>query len=250
MSNEELAVLIQSGKKEYIGQLWNQCEKFIAMKANRWHKNSPYFNQVEAEDLQSEGYFALLDAVRRFQPEKEYKFLTYLNKTLQHQFRKTQRKRDAFLYAESMESEVTEDGDITLIDCIEDKNAFKSFENVVEREFISYAGELLAEACRCLLSPAQLKVVSAYLQTNTLTDAAKLLGMAKQNITNVLRSVSYRLRHCSYTRKLKEAWLDLPKEFEYGAEGLKHTSLQFYKDTGYSSVERAAELHEKIKKRG
>lgn len=249
MTNEQLAVLIQSGQKEYIERLWQQCEKFIALKADHWRYNSTSLNPIDSEDLKSEGYFALLDAVRYFNPEKGYKFLTYLTKTLKNRFIHTSKKSDALHYADSIDKAVTDDGDLTIGDCLEDRDALKKLENVEHKETVEYVKELFAEACEACLLPKQIKVVNAYLQTNSLTGAAELLGVTKQNIDNIVQSVSYRLRHCSYTQRLKEALLDLPDEFDYTAEGLKHTGLQFYKDTGYSSVERAAELHEMIKRK-
>ena len=36
MSNEELVILIQSGRDDLLPVLWEQVEHFVAMQANRW----------------------------------------------------------------------------------------------------------------------------------------------------------------------------------------------------------------------
>ncbi|MCP1110328.1 sigma factor [Ohessyouella blattaphilus] len=74
MSNEELVRDIQTGQQssEKMLLLWQQCEKFIIMIANK------YKRIAEVEDLTQEGYFALCQAVEKYDGTKEATFIHYL----------------------------------------------------------------------------------------------------------------------------------------------------------------------------
>ncbi len=73
MTNEELAVRIQSGidVSENMLILWQQTRGFIHAIALR------YQGLAEMEDLEQEGYIALYDAVDGFRAEQGARFLTY-----------------------------------------------------------------------------------------------------------------------------------------------------------------------------
>ncbi|MGF6991435.1 RNA polymerase sigma factor (sigma-70 family) [Lachnospiraceae bacterium PM6-15] len=72
MSNEELVRDIQAGASDKMLLLWKQCEKFIVMIANK------YKGLAEIEDLTQEGYFALCQAVEKYDETKEATFIHYL----------------------------------------------------------------------------------------------------------------------------------------------------------------------------
>lgn len=73
MTNEELVKLIQQkiDIKENMGRLYEQNKNFI------YKLVKPYSKIVEIEDLMQEAYFGLYEAVKRFDIESEYKFLSY-----------------------------------------------------------------------------------------------------------------------------------------------------------------------------
>lgn len=78
MTNEELVEQIQAGidVQGNMGILYEQNKSFI-------HKLAlPYSKFVEVEDLMQEGYFGLEKAVKKFNPNKEFKFLTYAEWTI------------------------------------------------------------------------------------------------------------------------------------------------------------------------
>lgn len=70
MSNEEIALAIQSGDNFLLQQLWEQCKGFIRKEACRWARAFENCPDIDADDLTQSGYFALLDAVQRFDPGK------------------------------------------------------------------------------------------------------------------------------------------------------------------------------------
>lgn len=73
MTNEELVELIQSGKREYEIELYNQNLPFIKKIANKYS----YSMNEPLEDLLQQAYFGLIEAVRRFDPGKGCVFITY-----------------------------------------------------------------------------------------------------------------------------------------------------------------------------
>ncbi|WP_394524361.1 sigma-70 family RNA polymerase sigma factor [Lacrimispora sp. JR3] len=76
MTNEELVIRIKAGinPEEDMLALYNQVKAFIRKVA--WK----YRGQEDIEDLEQEGFLALYDAVRGYDPNTGYKFLTYAEK--------------------------------------------------------------------------------------------------------------------------------------------------------------------------
>lgn len=73
MTNEQLAERIKAGEDtaENMLRLWGQTKGFICAMARR------YAGSVEREDLEQEGYLALYDAVKGYDPATGCRFLTY-----------------------------------------------------------------------------------------------------------------------------------------------------------------------------
>lgn len=73
MTNEELVLQIQQGMNtvDNMELLYKQNENFIYKIARR------YTGIVEIDDLMQEGYIGLYEAVKRYEGDKEIKFLTY-----------------------------------------------------------------------------------------------------------------------------------------------------------------------------
>ena len=62
MTNEELVMLIQAGERDRLAELWEQVEKFVAMKARQRMTLSCGLGGVEFDDLYNCGYIALVAA--------------------------------------------------------------------------------------------------------------------------------------------------------------------------------------------
>ena len=73
MDNEQLVARIQSGEDEAENmlKLWQQNRGFIATMARR------YSAGAEMEDLEQEGYIALCEAVRHYDPGRGMSFISY-----------------------------------------------------------------------------------------------------------------------------------------------------------------------------
>lgn len=70
MSNEELTVRIQAGDIGLLPAPWEQVERFIAQRAGRRVRSMNGYGGIEAEDLYHAGYFAVLEAVKRFDTQR------------------------------------------------------------------------------------------------------------------------------------------------------------------------------------
>ena len=90
MTNEELAVLIKKGEKQYLPALYMQVERLL------WHSVRRYAARCEdrmrargvtVEDLIQDTFFALVDAVNAFDPDKGFKFTTYLHFPVKNRLR-------------------------------------------------------------------------------------------------------------------------------------------------------------------
>ena len=118
ISNEDLAVFIKNGDDGYMPQLWEQVRLFIANRAYRLYNRLENKRGLEAEDLVQQGYFAVLEVVRYYEPEKEWKFTTYLGNTLKKAWRDNFRI-NAVDIALSLDSPMSgENEDFTLLDKI------------------------------------------------------------------------------------------------------------------------------------
>lgn len=69
MSNEEIAVQIQTGKIELMEELWAGVEKLVRWKANRVNNAIGHSAGVDFDDLYQSGYLALVAAVETYRPE-------------------------------------------------------------------------------------------------------------------------------------------------------------------------------------
>ena len=104
---------VQAGEPGATLKLWEGARHFVAKSAHRWARNSN--GRTPHEDLIQAGFLAVLDAVERFDPEREDgSFLSVLRLTLKSRFAEESgirtTRRDVLQYAESMDAPAYEDG--------------------------------------------------------------------------------------------------------------------------------------------
>ena len=155
MTNEELAVKIQQGETELIGVLWDQVHKFVRMMAKR-RALLLEDTVVDADDLYQNGYFALLYAVKSFDPASGFSFITYLTRPLRSSFSeaagcRTERQRKAKTWTHiSLDAAVQEEG-TPLYAFVPDPVAENAFLEIERKELcraVSQALEGLTDAQR------------------------------------------------------------------------------------------------------
>ena len=192
MSNEELAVLIQSGRRELLLELWEGVQRYAWKKAAAWPRAG-----LEVEDLMQVAFLALLEAVSSFSPDKGG-FLNWYTFRLKTDFAATagwrteRQRRDPLRAAVSLDTSLTDDeGDMTLADTIPDPAAEAAIEGVALRLTVQGILEELPE-------DQQTALYRRYWLSLPLDEAGRKAHDAG------LRA----LRHPSMSRRLREVWWD------------------------------------------
>lgn len=169
MSNEELAVFIQSGQMDLLPELWENVRRFIAKEANRRMVLSAGLGGVTFEDLYQSGYLGLVAAVDSFDPEKERSFVSWLSLTLKTAFaeagcyRSTKQSCDPLLRAGSLDVPLGEDEDgLTLSDALPDPAAELALEEVEERDRRQRLHDALMDALAELPEDLRAGIIGKY----------------------------------------------------------------------------------------
>ena len=132
MSNEELAVLAYAGNNTAMGELYQNCYRFIYKVANSYHalyQNRLTACSVQFEDMLNEAYFAIPEAVKAFnEQEAQYKFITFLSYPLLNCFNKlaglrtSKTRKEPLNSYKSLEADIPGTDDLILGDTIMDES--------------------------------------------------------------------------------------------------------------------------------
>lgn len=200
---------VRAGERGATLKLWKDVRRFVSKAAYRWADNSG--GRIQHEDLMQAGFLAVLDAVERFDPERENgSFLSVLRFTLKTRFAEESSirttKRDALHYAESADAPVYRDEEgLTVADIVPSGDANLAFAEVEYGDFLRY--------CRCIigaaldsLTPVQADVVRLhYLDGLILDEVAELHGLSsKQAVSETEERALDRLARGKYRRELRE----------------------------------------------
>lgn len=152
MTNEELALKIQSGCDEYIPELWERIAAFVEWRAKKYLAEYPPHYQDLKEDLINEGYFAMLEAVKGYDEDKGA-FLTYLSYHLRSCFRSVifsgrgkRHEADPLNRAISLDVPIEDADDLTLADMIIDDEAEAYYRNIEDVDFWESVNHFLYKA--------------------------------------------------------------------------------------------------------
>ena len=152
MSNEELAIKIQSGHTEYIPKLWEQIAAFVEWRAKKYLAEYPPHYQDLKDDLVNEGYFAMLRAAEDYDDNKGA-FLTYLSYHLRTCFRSVifsgrgkRHEADPLNRAISLDVPIEDADDLTLADMIIDDEAEAYYRHIEDIDFWESVNRFLYEA--------------------------------------------------------------------------------------------------------
>lgn len=182
MTNEELAVLIQAGEWERLGELWAQVERFVSMKAGRRARQLGGYGGVTEEDLYQSGFLAVVVAAETFREDAGVKFLTWLDFPLKTAFAEAAGyrtdKRNSLNYATGIDAPIPGTDSLTVADTMEDQGAAQDFEEVEHREWLEQLRQALGDAL-AKLPPEQAELRKRYFENMTQEDAAVALGVDK-----------------------------------------------------------------------
>lgn len=186
MTNEELVECIKTGEENLIPVLWGKVEKWVNIKAKDWYEK--YLKRcshagVNIDDLKQVAYFAFLDAVKYYDPEKEYSFITYMRYPLMNHFGLlcgfNAGKKHLLNDAISLNMPTGED-DITLEDAIEDETAVMEFQSIERSYYIKQLHDDL-EKCLSNISGLYADVIRArYWENMSFKDIAIKIGKTEK----------------------------------------------------------------------
>ena len=174
MTNEELVALIQAGERDRLPELWEQVERFVALQANRLlHAMGPdraALAGVEFGDLYNSGYFALVDAVERYDPAQGMQFIGLFALRLKSAFAEAggwrTSKRDPLNSAKSMDARLKEDdeGSGAFGDFIPDPRAAQALQDVEEQQYQEQLHAALERALGTLEDDEEAVIRARYYQ--------------------------------------------------------------------------------------
>lgn len=200
---------VQAGEPGATLKLWEGVRRFVAKAAHRWARNSN--GRTPHEDLMQAGFLAMLDAVEKFDPEREGGgFLAVLRLTLKTRFAEESgirtTRRDALHYAESADAPAYASEDSpTVADTVPDGSAVLAFVGVEYGDFLDYCRRIIGAALDGL-TPAQAAVVRLYYLDGLTLDevAARRRLSSKQAVKEAEERALDRLARGKYRRELRE----------------------------------------------
>lgn len=248
MSNEELAVEIQSGAADRMGELWERLEGLVRWRAARMMsvlRDCPG-RGVEFDDLCQSGYLALTAAVESYDPESGA-FSTWLMIHLKKTFaevtgyRTKKGKLEPLNYAMSLYEQMNDEPDCpVLMDTIQDKVASGAMEAVEERAYQKQLHEALEAALSDIPERFGNVVRMRYFQGMTLEAVGRTQGVCAERVRKMEgRAIRY-LREPEIACHLRPFY---EFDFYFG------TGLRAFLDTGMSIQERYLMIEEERQER-
>ena len=200
MTNEELAQLIKQGNKRYYATLWEQTSRLIHKLIYKHASKRKLPNDIDFDDIFQCGYFAMVNAVNAYSPEKDLKFNTYLDFQVMNAIQLTidrgQRKGmntprlQEYSYNRTVSN--SEGEEVEIIDLMPDKQSPKIYE-----------GAELPEKLREIIT-------GYYFNGENLPTLAEKLGVSVETVRQRKRQA---LRILERNRALKQLYNDYDRHY-------------------------------------
>ena len=242
MTNEELAVAIQGGRGDLYPALWDQVYRFVAVRAWERVRATGGYGGVEVQDLIQCGFLALVEAVRHFDPDEGWSFLTILGNCLKTAFARAggyrTTKRDPLNGCMSLNEPLGDDTDgDTLLDMQADpRDYYLTAEERIWREELRAA---LEGAVAALPAEEMETLYRRFAQGQTLQDVGASVGVSPDRVKRWEYNGLSRLRAGQHKKAL-EQFLDEYTDF------YTHVGVCAFQRTGQSAVERLAIRREEL----
>ena len=204
MSNEELAVAIQSEEKDLIPLLWDNIQKLAFMLSEKAYKRNEqkFINAgIQQEDIKQTSYLAFMDAIKGFDSCKGALFTTYYGYHLKKYITLLLRGNTALNSSTSLDElrEISDSEEISLYEIIEDETAQENFRKAEETDYNIYLSRVVSEAIADL-PPIQRDIIKKYyFEFMTLRQIASELNITVEAV----RSTKNRaLKHLRKNKRL------------------------------------------------
>lgn len=250
-TNAALAALPAAGNTFALGQLWEINQGFVRQQLRRWYdQNRPVADAAGLgfDDLVQEGYFALADAVRRYDPERGA-FTTCLGYALKYQLhsvlcgehgrqietadgRLLRVAADPLNTCASLDLPIApdEDSSRSLGDLQPDPAAQQDMEQAEERVYTQQLHAALEEALAKLAERDALILRLRYYDGQTQQAVGQALGIKPQQVQQIERRACQRLACSPSLRRWREDII----------------SRRAYHGTGYSAWAYGCSVEERI----
>ncbi len=196
MTNEQLAEAIKKNKnKKYIAMLWKNVQNLMYIKADKYYYAMiEKFKAAGADiwDLRQELYFAFLEAVKAYDPEKNLKFVTYLEFHIKNTVNRAAGicgRNEPLNQAESLDKPVPGTEDITLAEMISDEknNILKIIKGHTD-------SEIIRNETQKLHGKQKITVMFYYFDNKSDAEIAQDIGTTASNVFQIRRRALSNLR--------------------------------------------------------
>ncbi len=190
MTDEEVALLAQSGNAEASEYLLNKYKNFVRSKARSY-----FLVGADHEDIVQEGMIGLFKAFRDYRPDKLSSFHAFAELCVTRQIitaiKTATRQKHIPLnsYVSLNKPLYDEENDRTLLDVITEGHGTDPEELLIGQEnYVSIESRIDK-----MLSPLERHVLSAYLDGKSYQEIADMLGRHVKSIDNALQRVKHKL---------------------------------------------------------
>ncbi len=249
MTNEELATAIKQGETGYTWELWQNTYKLI------YKLVTGYYNKlggrchncgVTLDDMKQESYIAFVGMIEAFEPEKEYKFISYATFQVKKMvfdmlgFRtdKSRPLNECCSLDEPIKG--IEDEAVTVIDSIADDTAAQELETAEDGIFISELKKAIDKAMSEHLTEFQRDIIRGRFYDNkTFKELGAENGVNGERIRTEEKHALRRLKN--HKRELETF-----REHYISERSFCFTSFKSFKERLGSSQELVIERLEEI----
>jgi RNA polymerase sporulation-specific sigma factor len=217
LTNEDLALKIKAGEQEYLPVLWGQIRRLIVIMAYRYKTLQKLYYYTDIEDFIQCGYFAMLDSIDSYQPEKGYKFNTYLKYTYQNSIREeiTGKRTNKLLPPTSSLNKPVNEDNVELMELLPDVEV--EFTESLEREEL----KTVVNAAVKSLEPLQADVIHRhYYQDKSVSQIGIELNMNTSEVISIKRKALNKLGHMRFILEIYAEYF-CPYEYDYRYPVLK-----------------------------
>lgn len=228
MTNEELCVLIQNGKKEYIPQLWNQVQKLMYLKAK--HAYTKFKDRclqcgIELSDMEQVTYFAFLNAIKAYKADNGNKFTSYIEypfKTAIYELvglKTVKNNKEPLNNCKSLNEPInsSEDDTITLLDTLADDASLE----FIEQMDTASVCDTVRSVIETLNEPYKDIIKHLYFEGLSLKKTGEKLGVSHERVRQLKQKA---LKILSKNKIMLELWKDC-KDHSY------RTSFSWFKNS-------------------
>lgn len=243
MTNEELAKQIQGGNKQLIPDLWDSVSRLMFKLSYAYYNKNLgrcTFSGVTLEDLQQESFCAFMSAVKSFNPDKGFKFTTYIKNHVANHFNAltgVRGHKDPINEAISLDAPLTvENESITLCDTLADQNAADNYDDIEKQIYHRELHEAMEKSLNTLDEQQRLVIREYWYKDKTYSAIGTEMGKTRDAVRCIEAKAMRDLRKPRSAKYLKSFADDIVRTLSCSGTG-----LTAFKYNGASIEERIIE---------